>query len=244
MNNSWWIIALTLWSVFSLASPQHPHLAWLSVRLSVAVSASDPLTNLVFSSSLIMQQKVFTSVGSGVQDRSFTSRREEKLAWVTQLSSTLNFYLFFIFFGVDIDAVLFIPQDCCSTCNNVVLNIIKMTVCVFSPVNLWRRASQSAQSPEGYTQHIWLMVRLSLHAHANHFSDWLCCSVALMASLAGAVAADSALSSLFPRRDFLYPFLYYLERWSGQVHFHSNHLWVAVKTKWNTRRRKGAEGVH
>lgn len=61
-------------------------------------------------------------------------------------------------------------------------------------------------SLEGYTQPIWLMAQLSVHAHANHFSDWLWCSKALMASLAGTVVAVSALSFQFPLRDVLYPF--------------------------------------
>lgn len=63
----------------------------------------------------------------------------------------------------------------------------------------------SEPSLEGYTQHIWLMARLSGHAHANHLSDWLCRYGALIASLAGTVVAASALSVLFPCTDFPSP---------------------------------------
>lgn len=63
----------------------------------------------------------------------------------------------------------------------------------------------SEPSLEGYMQHIWLMARLSGHAHANHLSDWLCRYEALIASLAGTVVAVSALSVLFPRTDFPSP---------------------------------------
>lgn len=74
------------------------------------------------------------------------------------------------------------------------------------------------------------MVRLSLQAHANHFSDWLCAFVALMASLAGTVVAVLTLSSLFPCWDFLYSLFYYWELILGQVDAGSNWFWFPVQT--------------
>lgn len=82
---------------------------------------------------------------------------------------------------------------------------------------------------QGYTQHIWLMAQRPEHAHANHFSDWLCCFRALIASLAGTVVAALAMSLFFSPSCFNFAFFFYLQSRLRWVLFKSNGPWLTVK---------------
>lgn len=149
-NNSF----MTALCVLSLASPQHPRLAWLSFS-SVSCCSSHWTNCLYYKAKYQTVTDIFAT---------------HLPTWLTLSTLWLNAPL---------------PEDCHGHKSMMLFHVsLWKAICIFfTHYNLWYTVSLCAGvsmvvecSLEGYTQHIWLMARLSVHAHANHFCDWLCCS--------------------------------------------------------------------